>query len=184
MTDSTEDSAEHSTDGCTDGAGRPGLPERPEQPDPPDLGELAARLGIVLDSLEPGRAVGHLPVEGNRQPFGLLNGGASAALVETIGSILAVRDAAPDGSAVGIELSVSHHLGVRAGTVTAVATALHTGRTVASYEVALTDDAGRRIATGRLTCAIRRAGAGTARGAGTGADPAAATAPSSPSPHR
>ncbi len=171
MTDSTDDRRD-------DPAGDP--PAAP--PDLPDLGELAARLGIVLDSLEPGRAVGHLPVEGNRQPFGLLNGGASAALVETIGSILAVRDAAPDGSAVGIELSVSHHLGVRAGTVTAVATALHTGRTVASYEVTLTDGAGRRIATGRLTCAIRRTGGGTVRGAG--ADPAAATAPSSPSPQR
>lgn len=123
---------------------------------PPDLGELASRIGIVLDLLEPGHAVGHLVVEGNRQPAGLLNGGASAALVETLASVVAFHDAGPDGSAVGIELSVSHHLGVRTGRVTGVATALHRGRTVACYEVVLTDEAARRIATGRLTCAIRR----------------------------
>ena len=57
-------------------------------------------------------------------------------------------------SAVGLELSVSHHRSARAGTVTAVATALHLGRTLASYEIVVTDGDGRRLCTARLTCMV------------------------------
>ena len=103
-----------------------------------------------------------MPVEGNTQPAGLLHGGASVVLAETLGSIGAALHAGPGGSAVGVEVSASHHAAAREGTVTGTATAVHLGRTLATYEVVVADESGRRLATARLTCVLRRAPAGVA----------------------
>ena len=115
------------------------------------IGQMAQRMGIVLVEVGAARTVGTMPVEGNRQPFGLLNGGASMALIETLGSIAANVHAGQGRYAVGIEISGSHHRSAREGTVTGVATALALGRTVATYEQ------DRRVCTGRLTCLLRDA---------------------------
>jgi len=115
---------------------------------------LVQRLGIEIVELSAERVVGTMPVEGNTQPMGLLHGGASAALAETLGSYGAIVHCQPAGLAVGVDLNITHHRAVREGVVTATATAVHLGRTVATYEIAITDDAGRRIATGRLTNVI------------------------------
>lgn len=127
--------------------------------DPTDtpIGEMAHNLGVVLTEVGAARTVGTMPVEGNRQPFGLLNGGASMALVETLGSIAANVHAGPGRYAVGIEISGSHHRSARTGIVTGVATALALGRTVATYEVVVSDDQDRRLCTGRITCLLRDA---------------------------
>jgi 1,4-dihydroxy-2-naphthoyl-CoA hydrolase len=124
-------------------------------------GTLVERMGIELVEVGPRRLVATMPVEGNTQPAGLLHGGASVVLAETLGSIGATLHAGPGGSAVGVEVSASHHASARAGTVTGTATAVHLGRTLATYEVVVTDEAGRRLATARLTCVLRRAPAGT-----------------------
>jgi uncharacterized protein (TIGR00369 family) len=116
---------------------------------------LAGRLGVRIVDATADRVVGTMPVEGNRQPYGLLHGGASLALAETLGSVGAALHAGAESSAVGIEISGSHHRAVSEGTVTGVATALHLGRTLATYEIVLTDAAGRRVCTARLSCAIR-----------------------------
>lgn len=118
-------------------------------------GTLMERMGIRVDSVTAERAEGSMPVDGNTQPYGLLHGGASAVLAETLGSFAAMAHAQPDGIAVGIELSISHHRAVREGTVRAIASALHRGRTIATYEIAVSDESGRPVATARLTCAIR-----------------------------
>jgi uncharacterized protein (TIGR00369 family) len=118
-------------------------------------GDLGSRLGITLLSGTPQQVTGTMPVEGNRQPYGLLHGGASAALAETLGSIGAMLHAGPGRYAVGVDLSATHHRAAREGTITGTATALHLGRTVATYDIALTDDTGRRICTARLTCNLR-----------------------------
>jgi uncharacterized protein (TIGR00369 family) len=60
------------------------------------------------------------------------------------------------GVAVGIEINATHHRSVREGEVTGVATAVHLGRTVATYAVEVTDESGARVATARLTCLIRK----------------------------
>lgn len=127
--------------------------------DPTDtpIGEMAHNMGVVLTEVGAARTVGTMPVEGNRQPFGLLNGGASMALVETLGSIAANVHAGPGRYAVGIEVSGSHHRSARSGIVTGVATALALGRTVATYEVVVSDDQDRRLCTGRITCLLRDA---------------------------
>lgn len=123
---------------------------------------LDAKLGLELTELTPSRVVGSIPVEGNQQPFGLLHGGASGVLVETLASMGAVAHGMPDGKVpVGVDLNVTHLKAVRSGRVTGVATALHLGRTLAVYQVEITDDAGRTTAIGRLTCRLIAAPAGS-----------------------
>jgi uncharacterized protein (TIGR00369 family) len=121
------------------------------------LGALAERMGVVLLETSAERVVGTMPVAGNTQPFGLLHGGASCVLAETLGSVAANEYAAEisAGVAVGIEINATHHRAARAGTITGVAVPLHRGRRIASYEIVITDDAGVRICTARLTCALR-----------------------------
>ena len=76
-----------------------------------------------------------MPVEGNTQPYGLLHGGASVVLAETLGSIGSAMHAHPDRLSVGVDINATHHRAATSGTVTAVATAIHLGRTMATYEV-------------------------------------------------
>jgi len=121
---------------------------------PPTDGTLLDRLGITIGDVGPERATGSMPVAGNTQPFGLLHGGATAALAETLGSYAAVAHAGPGRAAVGLELNATHHRAVRSGSVHGVATAIHLGRTTASYEVVVSDDEGRRVCTARLTCVV------------------------------
>ncbi len=120
-------------------------------------GHLGDRMGITVSEASPEKVIGTLPVEGNTQPYGLLHGGASAALAETLGSVGAMLHAGPNKIAMGVDLNCTHHRAVRSGVVTGVATPVHTGRTSATYEIAITDDRGKRVCTARLTCALRPA---------------------------
>jgi uncharacterized protein (TIGR00369 family) len=124
----------------------------------PSLGALAERLGITITEASAARVTGTMPVEGNTQPHGLLHGGASVVLAETLGSVGAALHAGPGRAAAGVEVSASHHRAGRSGIVTGVATAVHLGRTLATYEVVLTDERGARLCSARLTCAITSTG--------------------------
>jgi uncharacterized protein (TIGR00369 family) len=119
------------------------------------LGELAETMGMEILEATPARVVGRLPVAGNRQPYGLLHGGASVVLAEGLGSIGAALHAGPERYAVGIEVSAAHHRSATSGHVTGVASAISLGRTIATYEIVLTDDKGNRTCTARLTCLLR-----------------------------
>jgi 1,4-dihydroxy-2-naphthoyl-CoA hydrolase len=138
---------------------------QPVQASVPDIdllatpgGALGLRLGLQITEASAERAMGTMPVHGNTQPYGLLHGGASAALAETLGSIASHLHAGPGRYAVGVELNITHHRAVREGTVTGVARALHLGSTIATYEIAISDEGGRPVATSRLTCLLRSAG--------------------------
>jgi 1,4-dihydroxy-2-naphthoyl-CoA hydrolase len=120
-------------------------------------GQLPERMGIVVTDWNPQRMVGTMPVDGNRQPYGLLHGGASCVLAETLGSLAAAMHAGPGRVVLGVEISASHHRAVRSGQVTGVCTPLHAGSTTATYEIAISDDTGRRVCTARLTCLVRKA---------------------------
>lgn len=119
-------------------------------------GSLLERMGIEVLEARAGRVVARMPVAGNTQPHGLLHGGASVVLAESVGSIAAELFARP-GTAVGTEVNASHHRAVRSGSVTATATPLREGNTVATYAIAVVDDDGELVCTARLTCAVRRA---------------------------
>ncbi|MDA0646228.1 hotdog fold thioesterase [Nonomuraea ferruginea] len=120
-------------------------------------GVLAERMGIEFLEATPERVVARMPVEGNTQPYGLLHGGASVVLAETVGSTGAALHAGPGRIAVGVEINATHHRSATSGFVTAVATPLHAGRTLATYEIEISDEAGRRVCTSRLTCMLRDA---------------------------
>lgn len=119
---------------------------------------LPERLGITISEASPQRVVGSMPVEGNTQPYGLLHGGASCVLAETLGSVGAALHAAAThgGIALGIDINATHHRSARSGRVTGVATPLSLGATLASYEVVITDEEGERICTARISCLLRR----------------------------
>ncbi|WP_418276975.1 hotdog fold thioesterase [Isoptericola jiangsuensis] len=121
-------------------------------------GTLLERTGIELTAVTADSTSGSMPVAGNTQPAGLLHGGATAALAETLGSVAAQVHAGTGRNAVGIELNITHHRGLRDGHVHGTATAIHRGRSTAAYEIVVVDDDGRRIATARLTCMILDAG--------------------------
>jgi 1,4-dihydroxy-2-naphthoyl-CoA hydrolase len=123
---------------------------------------LAARMGIRITEASAERVVGTMPVEGNTQPYGVLHGGASCVLAETLGSTGAALHAGREKFTVGIEISASHHRSATAGQLTGVATKLHAGRTLATYEIVITDEGGRRVCTARLSCLYRDAVPGLA----------------------
>ncbi len=121
---------------------------------PNGMGALNTAMGIELIEVSPERVVGTMPVEGNTQPYGLLHGGASAVLAETLGSVGSALHAWPDRLAVGIDINATHHRAATSGTVTGVATAVHLGTSMATFEIVIADERERRICTSRLTCAL------------------------------
>ncbi|MFJ2826063.1 hotdog fold thioesterase [Streptomyces sp. NPDC087263] len=118
-------------------------------------GDLGTRMGVQLIEASAERVVATMPVEGNTQPYGLLHGGASAVLAETIGSVGAMLHGGSSKIAVGVDLNCTHHRGVRSGLVTGVATPVHRGRSSATYEIVITDEADKRVCTARLTCMLK-----------------------------
>lgn len=120
-------------------------------------GSLAERMGIILVEAAPERVVGTMPVEGNTQPLGLLHGGASCVLAETLGSIGASLHGQKIRRpyVVGVDINATHHAAARSGVVTGVATPLRLGGSVATYEIVIHDESETRICTARLTCLIR-----------------------------
>lgn len=117
-----------------------------------ELGELDQKMGvqIVEESVE--RVVATMPVSGNRQSFGLLHGGASLAVGEAVGSWAAVIYASTLGkTAVGVDVSATHHKSAREGHLRITATPLHLGQTMTSHEVLISNDAGERLCTLRIS---------------------------------
>lgn len=115
------------------------------------VGTLVEKLGIVFTEMSAERVVATMPVEGNQQVAGILHGGASAALAETLGSFGAALHAGPGRRPVGLDLNVTHHRAGTSGLVTGVCIPLHRGRSTTSHEIVVSDEAGRRVCTARIT---------------------------------
>lgn len=126
-----------------------GFPESP--------GSLRRRMGILLVELGAERSVAVMPVEGNQQPFGLLHGGASCVLGETLGSLSANVHAGAGRYAVGIDINATHSSGASGGWVTGVCSAVHLGGSLAVHEIVVLDGRQRRLSTLRITNLIRAA---------------------------
>lgn len=114
-------------------------------------GQMDDKLGIEILDYNPQRVVGRMPVAGNLQPYGLLHGGANAAIAETIGSTAASLNA-PDGMiCVGTQVLANHHRATRSGYVTAVATPIHIGRSLSTFKIEITNDDGELVCSGHLS---------------------------------
>jgi 1,4-dihydroxy-2-naphthoyl-CoA hydrolase len=117
-------------------------------------GALDKKMGIEILEASPQRLVGRMPVEGNTQPVGLLHGGANVVLAESLGSIGTQLHAGPERRIVGVDINATHHKSATSGFVTGVATAVSLGRTLCVYEIVITNEAGERTCTSRITCLI------------------------------
>lgn len=119
------------------------------------VGALVVKMGIHFLEMSPERTVATMPVTGNTQVAGILHGGAHVVLAETLGSFSAGMHAGEGRHAVGIEVNATHHRSIASGTVTGTCTAIHLGRTLATHEVVMTDEKGRKLSTARITNMIR-----------------------------
>ena len=117
-------------------------------------GTLMEALGIVFTELGDGYLRATMPVDARtRQPYGLLHGGASVALAETLGSSAGALLAG--GSAVvGLEINANHLRAVRQGTVTGTARPLHLGRSTQVWDIRIEDQTGQPVCISRLTLAV------------------------------
>ncbi len=121
------------------------------------MGALAEKMGIEFTEFTVERCVATMPVEGNTQPVGLLHGGAYVVLGESLGSMAANLHAGPGRLAVGTDINATHTRSATSGVVTAVCTPIHLGRSMTVHEIAITDEAGRRCSTVRITNLIKDA---------------------------
>ena len=116
---------------------------------------LMSRLGIRLISASAQSTLAEMPIAGNTQPHGLLHGGASAALAETVASHAAQIHAhslyGEAGVAVGVELNISHIAPGRGDWVRACATAVHLGKSSTVHTVTITDEHDQTLAVSRVS---------------------------------
>ena len=114
-------------------------------------GSLSQKMGIEFLELSADLSIARMPVEGNTQVIGLLHGGAHVVLGESLGSISSAIHAGAGRYAVGIEINATHSRSVTSGWVTGTCRALNLGRTLATHEIVMTDEAGKRLSTVRMT---------------------------------
>lgn len=118
-------------------------------------GCAVAHLGIVFTAIGDDWVSASMPVDTRtRQPFGLLHGGCSVVLAETLGSMAAVLTLPPEWMAVGIEINANHLRSARSGVVVGTARPLHIGRSTQVWEMHIDNEAGERLCVSRLTLAV------------------------------
>lgn len=116
---------------------------------------MVDHLGIVITEVGDDYVRGTMPVdERTIQPLGLLHGGATAALIETLGSVAGAWAVDEEHYCVGVEINANHIRSVRSGNVTGTATAVNAGRRIQVWQVEVFDEEGRLVSTGRLTLAV------------------------------
>lgn len=117
-------------------------------------GTLDKKMGIEITEASLTRLVGTMPVEGNTQPMGILHGGASVVLAESLGSVGTQLNAGENRMIVGLDINATHHKSSATGIVTGVATAVSIGKTLCCWDVVITNEKGERTCTARITCMI------------------------------
>jgi 1,4-dihydroxy-2-naphthoyl-CoA hydrolase len=117
---------------------------------------LLGSLGIEITELQKGRVVATMPVDDRtRQPFGLLHGGASVALAETVASVGAFELVDKENEVVvGLEINANHIRAKKDGLVTAVGTVLHQGKTTMVWDIKITDEEEKLVCISRCTIAV------------------------------
>lgn len=118
-------------------------------------GALAQKMGFEFLELSAAHSVARMPVEGNTQVIGLLHGGAHVVLGETLGSVSSAIHAGPGRFAVGIEINATHTRSVTSGWVIGTCDAISLGNALATHEIVMRDEEGRRLSTVRMTNMLR-----------------------------
>ena len=130
---------------------------------PPTLEQLNARsqgcavshLGIEFTEIGPDYLCARVPVdERTKQPYGLLHGGVSVVLAETLGSMAAVLACPPGHRAVGLDINANHLRAVTSGWVTGTARPVHIGRTTQVWQIDMCNEAGQPTCVSRITMAV------------------------------
>jgi 1,4-dihydroxy-2-naphthoyl-CoA hydrolase len=122
-------------------------------------GTMIEHLGIEFTEIGEDYIRGTMPVdERTHQPYGLLHGGASVALAETLGSTGAALCAGDEYQCVGQEINANHVRAVRSGLVTGTARSVHVGGRSQVWVIDIVDEAGKLVCTSRLTMAVVRRG--------------------------
>ena len=130
---------------------------------PPTLEQLNARsqgcavshLGIEFTEIGPDYLCARVPVdERTKQPYGLLHGGVSVVLAETLGSMAAVLACPPGHRAVGLDINANHLRAVTSGWVTGTARPVHIGRTTQVWQIDIANEAGDLVCVSRITMAV------------------------------
>jgi uncharacterized protein (TIGR00369 family) len=126
-----------------------------DKPLPESMGGAAKLLDIEITEMSGDRVIATMPVtDKHHQPFGVLHGGVSVVLAESVASVGAYL-AAPEGYvAMGIEINANHIRAVRSGTLTATATPVHRGRSTHVWQVEIKSDNDKLICVSRCTLAI------------------------------
>ena len=117
---------------------------------------LSKHLGIEYSKITENSLSARMPVdERTQQPFGLLHGGASCALAESLGSVCAWMTVDPEKKAVvGIEINANHLRGVKSGFVTGTCTPIHTGKSTQVWNIEIHNEQNQLVCISRLTCAV------------------------------
>ena len=118
---------------------------------------IVNHLGIEILEIGDDYLLGRMPVDTRtHQPFGLLHGGASVVLAETLGSLAStmVLDPASGQMPVGIEINANHVRGVRSGWVYGKATPINIGRTIHVWDIKITDEKDRLVCSSKLTTMV------------------------------
>ena len=118
-----------------------------------------AHLGIEITEIGDDFLRGRVPVdERTRQPYGLLHGGVSVVLAETLGSVGAMFSSPPDWRCVGLDINANHIRGVKSGWVTGTARPVHIGRTTQVWQIDMVNDEGKLTCVSRITMAMLQEG--------------------------
>jgi len=118
---------------------------------------LVGHLGIHITGISDTSMTATMPVdERTKQALGLLHGGASAALLETVASVAANWAVADDAFCVGVELNINHLRAKTEGQVHATARPLRLGCTIQVWNVDILDEKGEAVSSGRMTMAVRQ----------------------------
>ena len=127
----------------------------PEKALPDDLGGVAGLLDIELVETGPERVTATMPVTpSHHQPFGVLHGGVSVVLAESVASVGAYLAAPAGHTAVGMEVNANHVRSVKKGRLAAVGTPLHTGNTTHVWDVKIRHEGEKLVCVSRCTLAI------------------------------
>lgn len=118
-------------------------------------GNMVEHVGIVFTHVGDNALEATMPVDSRtRQPFGLLHGGASVVLAETLGSVAGYLCTEGEQKIVGLEVNANHLRSAREGIVRGVCTAVHVGRRHQIWQIEISDEQGRLCCTSRLTTAV------------------------------